>query len=105
MKKKSTKKRAVSKRTGAKKRIDKAGVLKIPVHLDDFKWRKGSQDWGINFGLSPKLVALGQPLQKMMNRQFVIVCYPVDSVEETEDLLRGDDDHGMIEDLENFVNE
>ena len=54
----------------------KEGILKAPVQLEGFKFRKGSQDWEISFNLQSADLKQGQKIQEFMNDQFVLYLVP-----------------------------
>ena len=63
----------------------KEGILKAPVQLEGFKFRKGSQDWEISFNLQSADLKQGQKIQEFMNDKFTLYLVPAG---EDEILLR-----------------
>ena len=68
-------------------------IVKIPVSLDDFKFRKLTQDWGITFGLQSEFLQYGKPLMDFMHHEFILVLVRVEKKEDADKLMQdGEDD-------------
>ena len=78
-----------------KTKTKKLGILKVPVQLEDFKWRKGTQDWGITFSLQPENLKYGQPLQDEMNNHFVLALIKITDKKEALEVLKKEDIRGI----------
>lgn len=79
----------------AKTKNKKPEILKVPVQLENFNWRKGTQDWGITFNLQPENLKYGQPLQAEMNNEFILVLVKVTDKKEALDILKKEDLGGI----------
>lgn len=64
-----------------------APVLKIPVTLSDFKFKKMSGSWDITFELQPENLEFGKPLLNCMGEHFVLVLQMVKSKEALTEAL------------------
>lgn len=62
-------------------------VLKIPASLDDFKYRKGTQDWGLTFAIETCNLSHGKPLMDCMGKHFVLCLVPFETREELESAM------------------
>ena len=58
--------------------------LKIPVSLDDFKYRKSGQDWSITFVMESANLRLGKPLMDYIGQHFILCLIPVKNMENRE---------------------
>ena len=64
-------------------------ILKVPVTLADFKFKKMSGSWDITFELQAENLALGKPLMDSMGDHFVLTLVKVDSNQALENTLGG----------------
>lgn len=64
-------------------------ILKIPVTLSDFKFKKMSGSWDITFELQAENLVLGKPLMDSMGDHFVLMLVKVDSQQALENTLSG----------------
>lgn len=62
-------------------------VLKIPVTLADFKFKKMSGSWEISFELQPENLERGKPLMDCMGDHFVLVLMRVENKDAMSDAL------------------
>ena len=62
-------------------------LLKIPVILTDFKYRKMSNSWDITFELQPENLEMGKTLMDCMGEHFVLIPVKVENPEEMKEAL------------------
>jgi len=85
----------MKKETEEKKEEEPLEILKIPMQLEEIKYRKMAQDWGLVFSVQPEILELIKPLMDKMNCHFIVAMVKVDDMEEVNKV--------MAENLEDLV--
>lgn len=74
-----------------KKKDVETEIMKVPVQLEGFSFRKTTQDWGITFSLQPENLPYGQPLQGHMNQHFIIALIKISDKDKVKDIMELED--------------
>lgn len=70
-----------------KKREAHPEILKLPVTLEDFKFRRMTQDWALTFSVPPEKVDYVKPLMHEMNGCFILVLIKVREKSAMDDFM------------------
>ena len=54
-------------------------IIKVPVTLSDFKFKKMSGSWDITFEIQPEILAMAKPLMDCMGDHFVLILARIES--------------------------
>ncbi|CAG0980984.1 hypothetical protein ANRL2_02436 [Anaerolineae bacterium] len=71
----------------AKKKEDE--ILKLPVILDGFAFKKQSQDWNISFTMQSEHLEMGKPLMNHMGDHFVLMLVKIKDLDQLRETLKG----------------